>query len=289
MSLAEEVSVLILTYDEAANIERTLNKLGWAKRILIIDSGSIDGTIEIARSHPQVEVIVRPFDDFASQCNFGLSCIASPWVLSLDADYELSDALVAELHRLAPPPDVGGYQARFVYRVYGRPLHGTLYPPRVVLYRTEGASYRNEGHSHQVAVSGRVLALMGSIYHDDRKSLARWFLSQQRYAQIEAQHLLGSDRARLSRTDRIRLMAGPAPFAVLVYTLFVKRCLLDGCAGWLYALQRMLGEIMIALEIMDRRLHRIDAKGPEPVRGESESDQARDRAGILLRNSRRQG
>lgn len=262
MSLATQVGVLILTYNEGPNIERALSKLEWARRILIIDSGSTDETTEIARRHPQVEVINRPFNDFASQCNFGLSRIATHWVLSLDADYELSDALVAELCGLTPAPDIGGYRAGFIYRIYGRPLRGTLYPPRIVLYRREGATYRNEGHSHQVTVEGRVLPLTGRIYHDDRKSLARWFISQQCYAQIEAEHLLSAETAKLTRTDRMRLLAGPAPFVALFYTLIIKRCLLDGWVGWFYALQRMLAEIMIALEITDRRLHRIESKGP---------------------------
>ena len=162
---------------------------------------------------------------------------------------------------LTPPRDIGAYQARFIYRIHGRSLRGTLYPPRVVLYRTEGATYRNEGHGHRVMTRGRVLPLTGPIYHDDRKSLARWFVSQQRYAQIEAEHLLSATSAELSRIDRMRLLAGPAPFAALFYTLIIKRCLLDGWVGWFYALQRMLAETMIALEITNRRLDVIETKG----------------------------
>ena len=56
--------------------------------------------------------------------------------------------------------------------------------------------------------------------------------------------------------DQLRLAAWPAPLAVLIYTLFIKGCLLDGWAGWFYALQRMLAETLIALEIINRRLDR---------------------------------
>ena len=94
------------------------------------------------------------------------------------------------------------------------------------------------------------------IYHDDRTSLAHWFASQQRYARKEAEYLLTSDRTALARNERIRLATWPAPLAVMVYTLFVKGCLLDGWPGWFYALQRMLAETLIALEIIDRRLGR---------------------------------
>jgi glycosyltransferase involved in cell wall biosynthesis len=220
----------------------------------VIDSGSTDETLKILQTYSQVEVLHHPFRDFASQCNFGIAQITTPWVLSLDADYELSDSLVKELQLLAPAKETVGYRAQFVYRIHGRPLRGSLYPPRIVLYRKDQAIYRNEGHGHRVSVSGTVLPLASPIYHDDRKSLAHWFALQQRYARQEAEHLVSSDRTVLSRTDRLRLAAWPAPLAVVFYTLLIKGCLLDGWAGWFYALQRVLAEILIALEIMNKRL-----------------------------------
>jgi glycosyltransferase involved in cell wall biosynthesis len=254
--MLDPITPMILTWDEAPNIRRTLDKLSWARRIVVIDSGSTDETLQLVRAYPQVEVIHHAFLDFASQCNFGLTQIASPWVLSLDADYELSDDLVRELQALAPPDKIAGYRARFVYRIHGRALRGTLYPPRCVLYRKASASYRNEGHGHRVTVEGDVRDLHGVIYHDDRKPLARWFASQQRYAREEADYLLGAHRGVLTRADEIRLMAWPAPVGVFFYTLFAKGCLFDGWPGWYYVLQRVVAEALIALEILDRRLRR---------------------------------
>jgi glycosyltransferase involved in cell wall biosynthesis len=252
--MLDDITPMVITYNESANIVRTLDQLRWARRIVVIDSGSTDETIEIIRSYPQVEVIHRPFDDFANQCNFGIAQVATTWVLSLDADYELSEALVTELRGLSPRAEISGYRARFIYRIYGRALRGTLYPPRTVLYRKEKACYRKEGHSHRVTIDGKVVPLSEPIYHDDRKPLARWFCSQQRYATEEADHLLTSDRKTLERTDRVRLAGWPAPLLVFGYTLFFKGCLLDGWAGWYYALQRLLAETLITLEIADRRL-----------------------------------
>ncbi|MGO9849556.1 MAG: glycosyltransferase family 2 protein, partial [Methylocella sp.] len=209
--MLEDITPLVITYNEATNIARTLGQLRWARRIVVIDSGSTDETLEIVRSYPQAEVIHRPFDDFASQCNFGVAQVATTWVLSLDADYELSEALVTELHDLSPGAATSGYRARFIYRIYGRPLRGTLYPPRTVLYRKDKARYWNEGHGHRVTVDGEIVPLSGAIYHDDRKPLARWFRSQQRYASQEADHLLTSDRKSLKRTDRVRLAGWSAP------------------------------------------------------------------------------
>jgi glycosyltransferase involved in cell wall biosynthesis len=249
----------MITYNEAPNIRRTLAQLLWAQRIVVVDSGSTDGTIEMLRSYPQVEVFHHPFVDFAGQCNCGLARIASPWVLSLDADYELSDQLVDELAGLTPPQNVVGYRARFVYRIYGRSLRGSLYPPRAVLYRKAGAYYRAEGHAHRVVLDGPVLPLNGPIYHDDRKPLARWYTAQQRYAGTEADYLLKAPSGALRRPDKVRLMAWLAPFAVLFYVLVVKRCALDGRAGWRYALQQMTAEMLVAMEILDRRSGRRPA------------------------------
>jgi glycosyltransferase involved in cell wall biosynthesis len=256
MGLASEIGVLIITYNEESNVARTLARLDWARRILVVDSGSTDATLEIIHRCPQAATLHRPFDNFAAQCNFGLSHMESEWVLSLDADYELSDALIGELHRLEPADAVSGYRARFDYCVYGHALRGTLYPPRIVLYRKSRARYRNEGHGHRVSVEGTVLPLSGSIRHDDRKPLSRWFAAQQRYAREEAEYLVAATREHLTLADRLRLMAWPAPILVMPYVLFIKGCLLDGWSGWFYALQRMCAEIMIALELIDRRLRR---------------------------------
>lgn len=260
--MLDQITPLILTFNEAENIGRTLQKLSWARRIVVIDSGSTDETVDILNRCAQVETIRHPFVDFASQCNFGLVQVATPWVLSLDADYELSDALVEELARLDPPGNVAGYEARFVYRIHGRPLRGSLYPPRVVLYRRHGARYRQEGHGHRVDVDGEVRALAAVVYHDDRKGLVRWMASQQRYAREEVDHLLGP-AGRLNWRDRVRRLGWPAPFAVLIYALLLKGCLLDGWPGWYYALQRVTAEALIAIELLDRRLRRRANTSPE--------------------------
>lgn len=254
--MIDAITPLLITLDEAPNIARTLDMLSWARRIVVVDSGSVDGTLEILAQYPQVDRFDRPFDSFAGQCNYGLAQIRTEWVLSLDADYELSEELVRELSNLRQLESVAGFRASFVYRINGRALRGNLYPPRIVLHRVGGAHYQNVGHGHQVVISGEVRALIGVIYHDDRKPLSRWLVSQQRYAQLEADYLLNAAPQSLSTSARIRRMAWPAPVLVFLYALIVKRCLLDGWRGWYYALQRLLAETLIALEIIDQRLRR---------------------------------
>ena len=258
--LLEEITPLVLSFNEAPNIVRTIDKLRWARRIVVVDSGSNDGTIDMLRSYQQVDLIHRAFTDFASQWNFGLMQVNTPWVLSLDADYQLSDEIISEMQSLSPAAGTNGYSASFVYSVFGHPLRGALYPPRVVLHKKGFANYKNQGHTQRLVVSGNILSLVSKIYHDDRKPLARWFQSQQRYARDEALYLLSADRATLSFPHKLRLAGWPAPIVVFFYTLIVKGCALDGWPGWFYALQRSVAECMIALEVIDRRLFRDKGK-----------------------------
>ena len=249
----DQITALILTYNEAPNIARTLDKLGWVRQILVVDSGSTDETLEILKKCPRVRVLHRAFDSFAGQCNFGLEHIRTDWVLSLDADYVLTDDLVEEIRSLGSS-EVAGYRAAFRYCVFGRALRGTLYPPRTVLYRRDRALYREIGHGHRVEIDGEVGSLKHPILHDDRKPLARWLQSQHKYAEIEANHLLAADADSLGSPDRIRRWIWPAAPAVFFYTLVVKGCLLDGWPGWYYACQRAYAELLLSLELLDRKL-----------------------------------
>lgn len=256
MSARDRITPLILTYNEAPNIARTLDQLGWAKRIVIIDSGSSDETHEIARRYPAVEIVVRPFDNHADQWNFGLAQIRTDWVLSLDADYVLTDAVVEELDRLPLDGPSVGFESAFKYCVYGRRLRASLYPPRVVVFRRDRATHYNDGHTQRLRVDGPTGNLTAPILHDDRKPLSRWLQSQQSYARREADHLESIPPGQATRMQRLRLTGYLGPLAILPYTLFAKGCLFDGWPGWLYALQRTTAETMIALELVDRRTRR---------------------------------
>lgn len=250
------VAAVILTYNEEPNIARTLDALRRLPEIVVLDSGSTDATCDIAHEYPNVRTVQRRFDRHATQWNFGLTqCgIERPWVLALDADYVFPPALIDEIAGLCADTSVAGYRCSFRYCIYGRPLSAALYTPVVVLFRREAAFYIQQGHTQRAVIAGEIRDLHARIDHDDYKPLSRWLISQQRYASIEAEYLLSTPVARLRLVDRIRLMGWPAPFLVLVYTLLAKRCILDGWTGWLYVLQRVLAEVMIALEIVDRRM-----------------------------------
>ena len=252
MNLAS-ITPLVLTWNEEPNIRRCLERLKWAGRVIVMDSGSTDATLEICAGFPNVEVIKRPFDSFAGQCNAGLEHIDTEWVLSIDADYLMPFEFpgVVEAHTAK----TDGIRFPFRYLVHGRPLRACLYPPRVILYRRRLARYRNDGHGHRVMIDGAIGEVGLRVDHDDRKPLSRWFDSQLKYARLEAEKLQ-SEPHPAGLPDRLRKMIWPAAPAAFLYTLFGKGVVFDGWPGLFYALQRTYAELVLSLILLEKRVFR---------------------------------
>lgn len=247
------ITPLILTFNEEPNIGRCLERLTWAREVVVMDSGSTDRTFEICRGFPNVRVVERKFDCHANQWNAGIDEAATPWVLGLDADFLFPHEAVDQLSALSDEAEPDGYRACFRYLVMGRPLRGTLYPPKTVLFRRERCRYVQDGHTQLLTGDERQGMLPFVIDHDDRKPLSRWLESQRKYAILEADKLLDGS-APEGLPDRLRRMIWPAVPACLLYTLFAKRVILDGWPGWYYAFQRTYAELLLSLELLDRKL-----------------------------------
>jgi glycosyltransferase involved in cell wall biosynthesis len=256
MSFLQQISVLILTFNEAPNIGRTLDALATFSEVIVLDSGSTDDTLDIAGRYPNVRVCHRPFDSHGAQWNHGLAAcgLQSEWVLALDADYVLPANLVSEMAALAPPDDVAGYSTAFTFWILGQPLSRSLYPPVTTLYRRANAHYVQDGHTQRVKVGGSVLRLGGRIAHDDRKPLAQWLAAQDRYAKLECDLLMGKPLSALTWRDRLRRMKFITPWLVPLYCLTVGRGLLDGRAGLYYALQRGVAEAVLSLKLLEYQI-----------------------------------
>jgi len=258
--MLDQITPLILTYNEAPNIARALAGLSWAKEIVVVDSFSHDETVAIAKSFPNVRVVQRAFDNHRNQWEFGLkeTGITTPWVLALDADYVVSSEVLAELEQLRPEESTVGYRARFIYCINGKRLRSGIYPPVTVLYRRDAATYVQDGHTQRVALHGRIEELRSSLLHDDRKSLRHWLRSQARYTELEAQKLIAVDKADLELTDRMRRWVVVVPPVMLVYCLLVRGGVLDGWQGFYYAFQRTVAELMLSVNL-GREFTRINA------------------------------
>jgi len=254
ISVLTQVTPLILTFNEAPNIGRVLERLAWAPRIVVVDSFSTDETETICRRIPQVDFVQRKFDDHTNQWNFGLDQIKTEWVLTLDADYVLSEEFIAELKGWQPDPATVAAFASFRYCVFGKPLRATLYPARAVLFRTRMGRYEPDGHTQRLAIPGSTANLSGVILHDDRKPLWHWLWAQDRYAALEAKKLLAHHAGGLPVQDRLRRLIFPAPFIVFFYTLICRGLIRNGWLGWYYVFQRTLAEIILSLRLIEQKL-----------------------------------
>lgn len=268
--MLDRITPLILTYNEAPNIGRVLDPLEWAREIVVVDSFSTDETLEIVSGFSNARVIQRKFDAHAKQWEFGLkeTGITSEWVLALDSDYVLTPEFVEELRTLKPPAGINGYRARFTYCINGRRLRSGVYPPVTVLYRRESAGYIQDGHTHRVEVEGEIENFNDPILHDDRKSLSHWFAAQSRYTELEAEKLTNAASGTLGWKDRMRRWRIVAPPAMLFYCLIVRGGVLDGWAGFYYAFQRALAELMLSLRLIESSGPGAASEESTPITGE---------------------
>lgn len=252
--MLKQITPVILTYNEAENIDRTLQALGWADEIVVVDSYSNDETLSILAKYPQVKIFQRHFDTHAQQWNYGLAQVQTEWALSLDADYCLTSALVDEIAKLQPATGINSYWINFKFCIFGKPLRNNILPPREALFRCEAATYFDDGHTQRLQSTGHSSHLQNYIYHDDRKPLGRWLWAQERYAYLEVQKLMATPSQELGRNDRIRQMKFVAPFAVFTYCLILKGGILDGWHGWFYAFQRMIAEMILSARLIEANI-----------------------------------
>ena len=255
---------MLLTYNEEQNIARTLSHISWAKDIVVVDSGSTDATLAIIAKFPNVRVFNRRFDTHARQWRYAIeeTEISTDWILRLDADYQVSGALVSELAQLDPNAPVSAYRIRFDYAIFSHKLVSSLYPANTILLRKNMISVRDKGHTEAWDVEGPIATLSGSVIHDDWKPTGQWLSSQARYMQRELEWLRVG-KGGLVRWLRLRppLM----PIVTFIYCLFGKGLIISGRAGIFYALQRMIAEAVLALMVLEAGL--------------------RDRAGVLNSNT----
>lgn len=250
MPSLNRITPLILTYNEEPNVGRTLDCLTWADRVVVVDSGSEDGTREIVRSRDNTDLIVREFDTHTCQWNFGLDQINTAWVLTLDADYQVPPSLVEAITSIPEETDRAGFFVEFDYVVLGSRLSRSLYPARQVLFRTDRAEFEDDGHTQRVRVDGPSGDLDARILHDDRKPLDRWLRNQAHYARREAKKLRDTPWRDLSVPDRIRYTRVLGPPSVLLYCLFAKGLILNGWPGWYYTLERTVAEAILSLALL---------------------------------------
>lgn len=252
------VAVVVLTFNEEANLEACLASVaGWSRELFVVDSGSTDRTIDIARRHG-AQVVPHPFDSHVRQWEWALETlpITARWILALDADQRVSDPLRASIERVCA--ESGGSFAGFyvnrrqVFR--GRWIrHGGYYPKYLLKLFERGRGKPDPADlvDHHFRVDGEVARLDGDLIEDNRNEMriADWIAKHNRYARLQAQEEL----ARLAEDrDRGRAFGQPdervvwlkrrwrrmplyiRPFLYFGYRYVLRLGFLDGKEGFVF-------------------------------------------------------
>lgn len=268
------VSVLILTYNEAANLPRCLASVAWSDDVLVVDSFSTDDTVAIAEA-AGARVMQRAFDDFAGQRNYGLDegGFQNEWVLHLDADEVIPDDLRDEV--LAVAAGDGPYDA---YRVASKMMfqgrwlrRAGMYPAyQVRLGHRDRLRFVQVGHGQREDLSPEAVGTLEHPmeHYSFSKGLAEWYAKHNRYSSDEAREavartgdaipwgdLTSSDRTRRRRALKALAARMPMrPALRFVYMYVLRLGALDGRAGLEYCRLLATYEAMTVAKERELRL-----------------------------------
>ncbi|MBX3385219.1 MAG: glycosyltransferase family 2 protein [Phycisphaeraceae bacterium] len=277
-SARSNVEVLILCYNESANLPHALASVtGWADAVHVVDSGSTDGSQEIAKL-AGANVVHRPWLGYARQKNWALEHlpIRSGWVFILDADESITPELRDELLRIsrggnsAGSEGVTGYYVNRLTYFMGKPIRHAGYFPSYNLrfFRRGSARYEDrEVHEHMV-VEGPTARLRHCMLHEDRRGLEHFIAKHNRYSTLEARELMremvrhrGERATRLERGIAMRRwlknkVLPRLPFSGLwrfMYMYVLRVGFLDGVAGFRFCLLLATYDTFISLKLAELR------------------------------------
>jgi glycosyltransferase involved in cell wall biosynthesis len=269
------VDVMIPTYNERMNLPHAIASVReWANNIFVLDSGSTDGTQEIARQLGAV-VVEHPWEGYARQKNWGLDNLPleSPWVFILDADEAVTPELRDELTRLCGRPvasvnEAGFYINRYLMFLGKRIRHCGYFPSwNLRLFKRGQARYEDRPVHEHMKVNGPVGYLKGLMSHEDRRGLEFYITKHNWYSTLEAQTLvrgegkdgvkpsLFGDAVQRKRFLRARILPYvPARWlARFLWMYVVKLGFLDGLTGLHFCLFISSHELFSMLKARELR------------------------------------
>ncbi len=267
--MSPEMTVYILAKDEAPNMGKCLAALQQCgASVVVLDSGSTDGTKEIARQFDNTEVRDFAYRNHHLAYNeITMQFVGSgAWAVVLDADMEVSPLLWTELRELTRDESVDVLISPVKMYVEGVPLsHGSLYPPKPIAFRGGSEYFVPKGHGEKLADDVRTRHTHAMLGHNDYKPFERYLASQVRYAgnrwrRVQESHAGWFDR--LSTIVPIRAVA--VPFVSYV----VRGGLLSGLAGMVYALDIVVASLIQYRCFLSERLDkpgRIDEHAVAPT------------------------
>lgn len=234
------LSVAIITKNEEANIGRTLASVQFAGEIIVLDSSSTDRTVEIARSY-NAKVYDEPWKGFSGSKNSAIAKCTGTWILSLDADEELTPELQQQIRNLLPtnPPTDAFYLKRRNLFLDRWIKHGGFYPdPKLRLFRRTAANFASiprfqDRPVHEtIAFDGEAMTLDFDLIHHAYPTLETYIEHMDRYSTLGCELLVGAGKTSRSWPAFItRILI--VPQLGFIWNYFFRLGFLDGREGLL--------------------------------------------------------
>lgn len=268
------VSVIILTWNEEINITECVESLQGFSEVIVVDSGSTDGTCQIiVERFPQVRVFTNPFEDFGQQRNWAIDYTEpkEDWILFIDADEFMEPPLAEEIRKFVSDPGgvVGGYIAGRNYFLGKWLKRCTFFPSyQLRLLKCGEVSYEKAGHGQKELTAGSLIYLKESWRHEAfSKGVANWIARHNSYSSEEIQLIMQLREESVAVRDVftsdpivrrrvLKRVAAKVPFRAVLnffYGYFWKFGFLDGRRGLQYCLLRFTHEVHIGVKMSERR------------------------------------
>ncbi|GAB4566216.1 MAG: glycosyltransferase family 2 protein [Rhizobacter sp.] len=232
------LSVTLITHNESRHIAACLKSVAFADEWVVVDSGSTDGTREIAESMGARVVKTDDWPGFGVQKNRALDLARGRWVLSIDADERVSEALAARIRTVIQnEPAADGYELSRISRFCGQWMrHGDWNPDRVLrLFRRERGRFTDDLVHERLQVQGRVERLAGDLLHDTMPTLDDALDKLNRYSSGRA-----LDKVKAGGQGGLGAALGHGVWA-FVRCYLLKRGFLDGRLGFVLAIYQAEG------------------------------------------------
>jgi len=234
------LTAAIVALNEERNLPGLLGSLACVDEIVLVDGGSRDATVRIARDGG-CRVATVPFDTFARQRNRAIELARGDWVLSIDADERVTPALATEIRERIARGRAAAYHLPIRSTIFGRRMRfgGTQDDRPVRLFRREAARWTGDVHE-VLRVAGRIDRLRGWLEHYTLPDLASFLAKVRRYTTLEAEARVAAGRPPRKRDLWL------APPREVFRRLLWKHGYLDGPSGWAFCLLSGLSEAVLA-------------------------------------------
>ncbi|MDD2884330.1 MAG: glycosyltransferase family 2 protein [Dechloromonas sp.] len=244
----QPLSVVLITRNAASQLAACLDSAAFADDIVVVDSGSSDGTIALAKTHG-ARVLEQDWLGFGPQKQFAVDAARYDWVLCLDADERVSPALRTSIENTLQSPSTAAYRFARCNRFLGRYLkHGEGYPDwSLRLFDRRQARWSDDTVHEKVLTSTAVDTLQGDLLHDSAETLAVYLDKQNRYTSLAAEMALAAGK----RATVSRLVLSPLTRFIKFY--LIRQGFRDGLPGLIHITIGCFNSLMKYSKMLERQ------------------------------------